>query len=74
MTANERRIAILAEQQDEYAQQRRTEIVEDALARAARVVERNADHIMNLAESVDPRVKRAIYDVAKQIRGLGTAA
>ena len=70
MTEAERRIQRQAEEQDEYAQRIQAQIVARAMARAARFVERNADAIMTVAETTDPRVKQAISHLADQIRHL----
>lgn len=68
MTEAERRIERQAVEQEEYAQHIQAQIIASAMARAARFVERNADAIMTIAETTDPRVKRALFDLAKQIR------
>lgn len=70
MTEAERRIQRQAEEQEEYAQRIHAQIVARAMARAARFVERNADAIMTVAETTDPRVKRMFFHLAEQIRHL----
>jgi hypothetical protein len=70
MTEAERRIERQAIDQEEYAQRIHAQIVEKALARAARLVEREADAIMTLAETRDGHVRRMFFDLAKRIRHL----
>lgn len=70
MTENERRIQRQAIEQEEYAQHIQAQIIARAMARAAHFVERNADAIMTIAETTDPRVKRALSSLAEQIRHL----
>ncbi len=70
MTEAERRIERQAIAQEEYAQHIHAQIVARAMARAARFVERNADAIMTVAETTDPRVKQALAHLAEQIRRL----
>ena len=70
MTENERRIQRQAIEQEEYAQLIQGQIIARAMARAARFVEKNADAIMTIAETTDPRVKRALSSLAEQIRHL----
>jgi hypothetical protein len=64
MTEAERRIQRQAIEQEEYAQHIQAQIVARAMARAARFVEKNADTIMTIAETTDPRVKRALSHLA----------
>ncbi len=70
MTEAERRIQRQAEEQDEYAQRIQAQIVARAMARAALLVEREADAIMTLAETKDGHVRRMFFDLAKRIRRL----
>lgn len=70
MTENERQIEQRAIEQEEYARCRQTQIFTQAINRAARLIEHNADEIMIVAETNDPRVKRAFYNLAKKIRNL----
>ena len=63
-------LQFLASIEEETAANHHREIVERTLRQAARLVEYNADAIMTVAETTDPRVKRAFLALAQEIRDL----